>query len=596
MTTRPPVPPLQPSALDDQLTGAAAVILLFLLFATTLATGLFALGQPLTPWSSRAILALALVGALIAAQARWRNPALWIVAGAALILPILSDVSLDLAWDSQEYHFDALYALVHGWNPIYGDYAHYIAPGATALPWPPHYPAGPWIFTALLKLAGLSFEASKIETPLLTLAVLFSAPPALRTLGLPRGPALALGVLAALSPVVAEQTFLRYTDGLVGALATLLLIFGLTWIAAPRRLHLAAMAATLALAVDAKFSALAVMGCVCLALLLAAWRLRSPRSALGLALGFGAATGLAILTLGFHPYVTNLAADGHPFYPVMGRGAIDLNTPFEPLHLRPYPLPVKLAQSLIARTSSVAGPAKWPFSVSADEITTSADPDPRLGGFGPLFSGAAVLLALTLGAMGVARLKSRPARGPPPEPAAAVALGMAAIIALVCAFTPVNWWMRYIPQLWLAPLLVLAAAFLRPGRWVRGLAWACVAVLALDIGLVSFGVARERMRQAGEVIAQINEAKTDEDGFCGAFGVAHARIQLMRDRGVRVIPLQQRLPLTCPDVDYIPESWDPYGEDGMFCPCDQVAHDPLGRWVPPPDQSREIYRQYKPPP
>ena len=83
-------------------------------------------------------------------------------------------------------------------------------------------------------------------------------------------------------------------------------------------------------------------------------------------------------------------------------------------------------------------------------------PDPRVGGFGPLFALELVLL-LGLAPWIVKRRKQ-------PGEAIDYPIFMATGIAVACAVFPEPWWARYVSLLWTAPLLVAVAGALSDMR------------------------------------------------------------------------------------------------------------------------------------
>jgi len=115
----------------------------------------------------------------------------------------------------------------------------------------------------------------------------------------------------------------------------------------------------------------------------------------------------------------------------------------------------------------------WPFAVTWPDFALYYFHDVRIGGFGPLFSGA-LLLALALGAVGCAR--RAPSCG-------AVLLLSGAIVASLLVSTH-TWWARYGPHLWWLPIIPVAAALRGDRRRFLTRAAAAIALLLLIDTLV----------------------------------------------------------------------------------------------------------------
>jgi hypothetical protein len=141
-------------------------------------------------------------------------------------------------------------------------------------------------------------------------------------------------------------------------------------------------------------------------------------------------------------------------------------------------------------------------------------------------------------------------------------------------------------------LLAAMTGTLAAGALPRWLGWAAIAALAINSVLVGVATARMANWQTAIIWKRVIAAR-GAGPFCGNFGAAHARIELMREAGVHVIPLSGPLPLACPGARPISFAIDFNERPAQSCPCEQVAHDPQGRWIVPPDTTIEDIRAYK---
>ena len=386
---------------------------------------------------------LALIAFLLAA--------FWLVAAALF----------DTSWDGTSYHLPAELALADGWNPI---------ARPSGIPPADVQANGLWTLRAALFALTGSVEGSKALNLLFLLAALFTLVPAwtLR-LGRPLGAReLALLYAAVGNPVALGQVLTFYVDGTVyeGGL----IVLGAAMLAGPRwhRAALGLLCAGIVVLTGTKLSGVYFAALlVPLGLLAAGQPIRASGRPLALAAGTLA---LALLAIGFRPYVTNIRDYGHLVE--LGPGT-NMQRPPELQATLP---PVMLAASLLARTDSRTDlRLKWPVTLRLREVASMGVPDPRVGGFGPLFA-LQLLAGLCAGGLALQHQGTALRR----DPAVLVALGLGAI----CAVFPEPWLARYAPFVWGAPIFLALADGGRTllTRWCTAL----VLVLALANGGMAF--------------------------------------------------------------------------------------------------------------
>jgi hypothetical protein len=416
-----------------------------------------------------------------------RPQALRETARAATLLVACSGAALlfgaaffDVSWDGQVYHQQAVLALAEGWNPL-RDPPLPVELRADNI-WINHYPKAAWIAQAILLRATGSLEASKglQLLPLAAAALLVFA--ALRARGARAGTAVFLSALGAGNPVALAQAFSFYNDGMGASLTTAMLALTWHWRRRCDPWLLLALAACIVVMVNLKFTGLVYGVLLSAGLVLYARRrgATADRSAdfRWFVAAIAGAFAIATLVVGFDPYVTNLLRKGHPFYPLMGQGAVDIITIQLGPQFHALTRPTRFLVGLFARADehNVAPMLKWPFALGASELRAVGYPDVRIGGFGPLF-GLAVLLAAAIGVLRRRLGVVVPAK----------AWALAALLVAIAFCNPALWWARYVPHLWLLPVGLLALALLSPrlARAGRAVALAFGALLAIDIALVA---------------------------------------------------------------------------------------------------------------
>lgn len=519
--------------------GAALGLVAVLAFAFAIGQGVLLFGGQLGPGVGVAGLGAALAGALLVA---WRASLGWIApaltAGIVVAAVAASALIYDLSFDGQWYHFEAVNALAHGWNPIWRPDT--ISDGARiTTPWAHHYPLGAYVSAAMQLAAGLPAEATKSHGLIVNAALLLAAGGAGLRFGLTRLGAGALAVLAALNPISLTQLFTRMPDGTMGVCLALTAIFAAVWIHRPAWWAALGAALSLTLALNLKFTAVPLGVVLCGMIVVAAWRARGWDAARRLGGVLLATGGVAIMVLGAHPYVTNTLRAGHPFHPAMGPEKWDLtveNWPPSFVGLSPIQ---RLARSYFGPTASgfepEPRPFKIPLTVSRDEIWNAGESGVRLGGFGPLFSGALLI------GLGVAVVAASSGGRPP---AVMWLLSAAGGVLVLTLMIPDGWWARYTPYAWWGVLLLgLAGLASRSGPARIGGGVVCALLLANSALVVASSA--NLVAKGNLAIRAQNSAFAQEEGrVCVQTGRMFARRALLEDQGIDV-RFVDILPLGC---------------------------------------------------
>jgi len=399
---------------------------------------------------------------------------------------VLAAGFFDLTWDGQWYHQTAIYKMAEGWNPL-RDPLHAFGRHTWNL-WVLHYAKGPWYLALALFATSGSIEVAKAAsaiTPVVALLVVLAAG---LDLGLGRRAAILVALLAALNPVTTCGIVSHQVDGILVSLMACAVAAGISFLRRARWQPALVVFVSAALCVNTKFTGLVYLcffvlagGLYCL------WRRRD------LVVRYGALVALALVfgiaVLGFNPYVTNTIYRGHPFYPVQGstafpslagRGRDPIELYETPHNMMGRTRVLRLAYGVFGRPGTAPYGAKdatfmFPFAVTWRDFALYYFHDVRIGGFGPLFSGA-LLLALALAAAGCARRTL---------PCGVVLLLGGTIVASLLVSTH-TWWARYGPHLWWLPIVPVAAALRVDGRgFVRRAAVVIALLLLADTLLVS---------------------------------------------------------------------------------------------------------------
>lgn len=548
--------------------AAGTSLILFPVLVFALTTLWFVLGGVITPEFGRIVLvvcaaiALYVPGVLFPATSRVAPfLALGLLVLAALVASLLHDTSID----GQHYHFQAIYALAEGWNPV-----HKSAPppivGETITPWAVHYPRAIWVFSANIFAAGLPLAMAKLSNLLVLFAAAALVSGALFRAGYSWLFTLALTSAAILNPIVLAQIWTSMNDGILALCILIFAVSMFTWIKQEDRGFLIAGVAAMMLALNLKFSAIPIFVILCAFACLGAYLMRGlPKTYTVAAILFVPAF-VAIFLLGWSPYMQNFLDQGHIFHPIMGKEAIDImlgdsaaydNTPDV---LKEMPAVERFFFSLFSETHAgyeTVPRLKLPFTVSPEELRAAGGVDVRLAGFGPFFSGSILLTLGTAILLYVRRAEC--------GPAARVLLFVAGALLVSVILMPQNWWARYVPQFWFVPVCVAAAALTVNNRLVQYLGAAILAATlagSLAVGAASSWLSANRSMDAA---AQIERLADTGQRYCVNPDMVESRLFLMQSAGIDAVytPVEA---MACA----APESFEGYGPDrtgGLICAC-----------------------------
>lgn len=374
------------------------------------------------------------------------------------ILSILSTYLLDMTADGLGYQQPAAYWLMKGWNPL----------TKTDMLWQNIYPTATWQLGAVLGLLFGSIEAAKMYTVLW----LFICIP-IFTAGLQNHFGTRLHsrhrlciVLIILSPVVLAQFLTHYVDAAL-YLAGITFVGGIFFLRDTSRYNSLAfgiMFCCTLFIVNAKLSGIyhAAVLCFCaLAYLLIQYRKLPVKEAFVL-LGGGL---IAVGFCGYHPYITNLMHYGS-LLPMYSGGSFSSGQ--KPVNIAEMNIVTGFFYSMFSATGGAPKEAallKFPWSISAREWFFAGIPDNRSGGFGVWFGLGIICTVLYLAT------NIRSARQWDKSLTA-----LAVIFVLSSIAFPQNWWLRYVPFAYAAPLLMLLAIPLPHHKAHR--------LLLLSIGIV----------------------------------------------------------------------------------------------------------------
>ena len=372
--------------------------------------------------------------------------------------------------DGFVYHLTAIWDLAAGWNPILSPHNNI---------WVDSYPTGYWALEGfIVSTTGLPLSGQSLIVGLMVVLAVQAYAFFFERVG-PLLPShqniisLFFAALVVCNPAVVTQVQTHYVDAPLYLFGTSLLLLLIADMHRKSWVSRWAAVSCIILAINTKTSALYFTPLIIFGGFIVEIYLGNRESAFikrifdwirSKGILYAVAGIFAILIVGYRPYVTNVLDHGTLLYPNSDR-IMDVNTPVNVQN--PMPSPLKFLYGVFARTehNRYGIPTEAPIHLKIPgtfELREFIAPDfdTRRGGFGPLFSLALIgsFLVYLIGRMAIARGASTPATR---EGDGIAILGL--ILLGITAFFPEPWWARYVPFLWLTPILfVVSTLFFVP--------------------------------------------------------------------------------------------------------------------------------------
>lgn len=436
---------LRPTSFELLICG---MTLLFIpLMSLLLSTIAFLSGGCITAWTfPAAVIAALVLGHFYMYRCKSGNHAItryYLYTILALTLSLLSSTIIyDYSYDGNTYHQGAIVGLINGWNPFYN-------PSQTGALWETHYAKAMEIVAASIAMTTHRIESGKAVNLLLIVSSIFITYYFLRH-ELPRlrcRKILMLTILLTSCPIVVLQSHTYYNDY---TLYTLMLLSIIALIHIIRRkgsrLWWYLLIASVLIGTVTKFT-IAFYLYLTLAIAII-WTYITRERTLSRRLFFTSAAlfviGFGII--GFHPYITNTIGWGNPFYPLIG-GNIDIMTSNTPELYQDGNRITNWVRSLFFNAE---GHGIWVPFINDSLHDYYIAYDARIAGLGAFFGYALIISIALFISTTCHKQLSNEANGH--RRAAAI---ISTLLIAGCFIFEQSWWMRYVPFLWAAPIVLL---------------------------------------------------------------------------------------------------------------------------------------------
>lgn len=348
----------------------------------------------------------------------------------------------DITVDGRWYHSEAILRMVDGWNPVYS------AKGNIDK-WSYYYCKATWYFSAAATKFFGEIEKAKIYTVLFEITILFISIPFFKQSVKTKNYILPIigAIILALNPVNWAQRMTFYQDAVLGILVVLLImILFFIWIDKKneyRKINLFMLFMVAAFLSNIKFTGLVYASFILFVFLITEFYRKGKAEGLKF-LRFCIISFLVItIVLGFSPYTKNTIEEANPFYPLIGKDAVDIMSSNTPSSFRDDSNLKKFVKSLLlSPDNNLENNQVFEFKnlLTTESDTVYAGPDQRIRGFGLL---SFVVIPLTLIMMLVYILKKPKEKG-----FFLMAVIQFFIISIVAGEI---WWARYFSYFWLMP-------------------------------------------------------------------------------------------------------------------------------------------------
>lgn len=451
----------------------------------------------------------------------------------------------DLSWDGQWYHQAAVYALTEGWNPVAEPIKTFNEHNDLSIR---HFPKLFWYYSAAITATFGEMEWGKSMQVLVLAIAAATLWDAFRDLGFSQRRAAVAVILIVLCPVVWSELTTYLVDGLLYLLLVMFSGAAMAWIKTRKKIYLWLIVLSVIWAINLKFTGIVFIGVGVFFIsifLLIRKRALFTRFA---ALTIGALT-LALFFFGFNPYITNTLQRGHPLYPIMGtkpypgiyeQTGKDSNEELEtPRNLMGKPGWYSFLYTSFSRPGNAPynevdnAELIFPFSLSFEDWKAYEFHETRTAGFGPFYGMMLLLSVPAIFLLFNPMYKS-------------IRLPLLLSVSAIIVSLLLNrhfWWPRFLPQLWLLPVMPVLILLLKARRPDHRLLALGSAALIMVNGLIVLVVHMSWETRSSVLLRQqLNQLATARqpiEVFYGAFQYSVER--KLEKRNISYKPVKRKV-------------------------------------------------------
>lgn len=431
------------------------ILLVFIATTISISSVVFIVGGCMNPW----ILPLSFLTATVIVyglmKKKYDNKTFLINTGISLILFLvltsLATAFYDSSWDGNVYHKQMIGLMKNGMNPLYN-----VTSGDI---WSQHYANGTEIWAAAIYSSFGNIEAGKVIHFLLAFILYVYLYRYLKEKTKKKLIPCLFSLALAFNPIMINQFTTYYIDGVVAnslflVLLSIIKIIDNGYHFKSKDTYLI-FASSAIICVNAKFTALLICGMFVglfgLFIMIQNIMQKNYQYLRRVILFVIVTFIFSVGVVGSSSYVKNYLQNGNPFYPLMGEGAVDIETGNEPDLFKKFNHVEKFLYATFSKTYTWYNKdpeLKVPFTVSASELDSIQYPDIRIGGLGVWYSGM-LILSIPVILVGLVDLIRRRSKW-----AIVILIALFGILAPI-PILPVVWQARYYPQIYLIPFIAM---------------------------------------------------------------------------------------------------------------------------------------------
>lgn len=423
----------------------------------------------------------------------------------------------DTTYDSNTYHKTSIGELKEGWNPVYETIEEHneSEKNETKLTntyeiWNNHYAKSYDYYAANIYVVTGNIETGKSIYPITIIATFLICFTYLNT-KYQKKISVFLSLLISLNPITLCQLGTFYNDGLLGNYLILMIITLTALLTQEEKINkkynYALYFITLIILMNIKFTGLVYAGIYSLlyyAYILLNKKQRKEHIKTITTIGITSLI-VGIMVVGLSTYPKNLKNNSHPFYPLYGENSVDImegNTPNE------LKTKNRFERFLIANFSETHNSMelndkykiKIPFTFKTEELKYYIGPDVRIGGFGVLFSGI-LIISIIIILKEIIKQKHK------------ATIYLIPIIGTIILITILKdaWWARYIPQLYITPIIALILNKKEENKKQKITNIALIVVLTINTILIAGPATLNIILEKQKVEESFKELKIEKD-------------------------------------------------------------------------------------
>ncbi len=420
-----------------------------------------------------------------------------IIVAVTVIMCIVCSYIYSSDGDGNYYHKVGVGAIANGWNPFKESVQDFSSRffavdniDFNAI-WVDHYGKASWMIAGAIYALTGSIECGKVYNVLGMIVLFGQVVPLLEKVGINKILVYVFSVLIVFNPISNVQIFTYYVDGFLFSLTVALMISLIELVreASDNKInvYLFIMSCMIVLG-NIKFTGLMYGGILCV-IYYVYYFVVQYRGKKRIAIKEGGYfVGVAVVTIGVAgapTYVQNFIEHGHPFYPLMGEGAVDIMGLNSPGGFLDHSIIYKLFYSIFGRIDNfcimmggdkLLPELKLPFTFNMEELSRFGDiaPDSRISGMGIFFSGL-IICSTILGVFYIVKNRK-------------VLKSVMPLIIINVAFTifmmiilSESWWARYVPFMYVFMIagFIITARFASRGI-IKGIYGILIIVLAVN--------------------------------------------------------------------------------------------------------------------